>query len=321
MAEEEGQQQGADVGAVHIGVGHDDDAVVADLLRIHVGFAGLESADGGVKRGDFLRRQRLGAVGFFHIEYLPAQGQNRLKRPRAPLLGRAAGGVALHQKQLAFLRILLLTIRQLAGQSGGIKNILAPRHLARATGRVARLRRLQNLPANRLGLARVFIQINLQRLRHHLLHNRTHLRRHQLFLGLRGKLGVRHANGQDARQALAHVLPGNVRLYLLGHPVFIHVRLHHAGDGGAQSRQVRAAVALRDVVRVTNDILLITVVPLHRGLNLNVLAAVGAMKHLLVHGGSRLVQEFHIGADAAVKGENLLAVGGAGGALVIQGDG
>ena len=31
-AEEEGQQQGADMGAVHIGIGHDDDLVIAELM-------------------------------------------------------------------------------------------------------------------------------------------------------------------------------------------------------------------------------------------------------------------------------------------------
>ena len=33
---EEGQQQGADVRAVHVGVGHDDDAVVAQLVGVEV---------------------------------------------------------------------------------------------------------------------------------------------------------------------------------------------------------------------------------------------------------------------------------------------
>jgi hypothetical protein len=44
---EEGQQQRADVRAVHVGVGHDDDAVVAQLVDVEV-FA----ADAGAQRGD-----------------------------------------------------------------------------------------------------------------------------------------------------------------------------------------------------------------------------------------------------------------------------
>src|SRR3546814_9375603 len=41
------QQQGADVGAVDVGVGHDDDAVVAQLVRVV-----LVAADAGAQRGD-----------------------------------------------------------------------------------------------------------------------------------------------------------------------------------------------------------------------------------------------------------------------------
>ena len=36
VAEEEGQQQRADVRAVHVGVGHDDDAVVAQLRDVEL---------------------------------------------------------------------------------------------------------------------------------------------------------------------------------------------------------------------------------------------------------------------------------------------
>jgi hypothetical protein len=44
---EEGQQQRADVGAVDVGVGHDDDLVVAQLLDVEV-----VAADAGAERRD-----------------------------------------------------------------------------------------------------------------------------------------------------------------------------------------------------------------------------------------------------------------------------
>jgi uncharacterized membrane protein len=46
---EEGQQQRADVRAVHVGVGHDDDAVVAQLVDVEVVAV---PADAGAQRGD-----------------------------------------------------------------------------------------------------------------------------------------------------------------------------------------------------------------------------------------------------------------------------
>ena len=47
LAEEEGEQQGADVRAVDVRVGHDDDLVVAQLLDVEV-----VAADAGAERGD-----------------------------------------------------------------------------------------------------------------------------------------------------------------------------------------------------------------------------------------------------------------------------
>ena len=36
MTKEKGQEQGADMRPIHIGVGHDDDAVITDLLNVKV---------------------------------------------------------------------------------------------------------------------------------------------------------------------------------------------------------------------------------------------------------------------------------------------
>ena len=77
LAEEEGEQQGADMGAVDIGVGHDDDLVVAQLVGVE-----LVLADAGAERGD----QRADLLGAEHlvearpldIEDLAAQRQHRL---------------------------------------------------------------------------------------------------------------------------------------------------------------------------------------------------------------------------------------------------
>ena len=57
LAEEEGQQQGSNVGAVHVRVSHDDDAVVAELVWVEVvGATGLADAraQSGDQRDDFI---------------------------------------------------------------------------------------------------------------------------------------------------------------------------------------------------------------------------------------------------------------------------
>ena len=97
---EEGQQQGADMGAVDVGVGHDHDLVVAQFLDVEI-----VAADAGAHRldqgADLLRREHPVEAGALDVEDLALQRQDRLDLAVAALLGRAAGAVALDQEQLA----------------------------------------------------------------------------------------------------------------------------------------------------------------------------------------------------------------------------
>ena len=115
LPEEKRQQQRADVRAVHVRVGHDDDLVVAQLVRIEfvASDSGAERRD---QRADFLARQHLVEARALDVEDLAAQRQNRLEFAVAALLGGAAGAVALDDEQLGLGGIALLTIGQLAGQ-------------------------------------------------------------------------------------------------------------------------------------------------------------------------------------------------------------
>ena len=84
--------------AIYIGVGHDDDFVVAQLLDIK-----LISANARAKRRDqcanFLAAQHPVKPRTFHVQDLALERQNRLIGPRTALLGRPTGRVPLDQKQ------------------------------------------------------------------------------------------------------------------------------------------------------------------------------------------------------------------------------
>ena len=88
---EEGKKQSTDMTAVYIGIGHTDDFMVSQLGYIKV------AADSRSKCGnhglDFFISQDSVQPGFFHVQYLPAQGKNCLVFPFPALLGRAAGRV------------------------------------------------------------------------------------------------------------------------------------------------------------------------------------------------------------------------------------
>ena len=101
--------------AVDVGVGHDDDLVVAQLVGIE-----LVAADAGAERGDqradLLAAQHLVEARALDVEDLAAQRQHRLEFAVAALLGGAAGAVALDDEQFGFGRIALLAIGELARQ-------------------------------------------------------------------------------------------------------------------------------------------------------------------------------------------------------------
>ncbi len=84
--------------AVHVSIGHDDDAVVAQLVQVVVVLA-----DAGAQCGDqgqhFLAGQHLVEAGAFYVQDLALQRQDGLELTVAALLGGAACGVPLHQEE------------------------------------------------------------------------------------------------------------------------------------------------------------------------------------------------------------------------------
>jgi hypothetical protein len=313
LAVEEGEQQGADVGAVDVRVGHDNDAVVAQLLGLEVllADAGAQRRD---ERGDLLRGDQLVETRALDVQDLALERQDRLELAVASLLGRAAGRVALHQVELRERRVLFLAVRELARQAETVQYALAPGHLARLARRFARPRRLDDLADDDLGVGRLFQQPVMQRLRDGILDHGTHFRGNELVLGLRGEFRVRELDGQDAGQPLPHVVAGGFDLGALGQLVGLDVLVQGARHGRAQRGQVRAAVALRDVVGEAEHRLLVGVVPLHRHLDADAVAVVHGVENVRVQDGLGAVDVFDEALHPAAEGEDLLLAG----ALVVQ---
>ena len=148
LAVEERQQQRADVRAVDVRVGHDDDAVVAQLLDVEV-----LGADAAAERRD----HRLDFVGAEHavepraldVQDLALDRQDRLEAAIAALLGRAAGRLAFDDVDLGLRGIALLAVGQLAGQRAAVERALAAHQVAGLAGRLARARRVDRLLTRR----------------------------------------------------------------------------------------------------------------------------------------------------------------------------
>ena len=230
LAVEEGQQQGPDVGAVHVGVGHDDDAVVAQLGDVEVVLADA-GAQGGDQGADLLGGEHLVEAGLLHVEDLALERQDGLELAVAPLLGRAAGRVALDQVQFAQGRVLLLAVGQLARQAAQVEGALAAGGFAGLAGRFAGPGGLDGLLQDPLGDLGVLLQELRQLLVHQRLHIALDLGVAQLGLGLPLELRLGDLDRDDGGQAFAQVVARDGHLLLLEQLVGAGVAVHGAGQG------------------------------------------------------------------------------------------
>ena len=124
---EQREQQDADMGAVHVGIGHHDDLVVAGLLDVETG-AGSRT-DHLDDRGALLVVEHLAQRCLLHVEYLASDRQQRLESGIARSLGRAERGVALDDEQLGHIVVARLAVGQFRRHGGGFERVLAARDL------------------------------------------------------------------------------------------------------------------------------------------------------------------------------------------------
>ena len=97
------------------------------------------------------------------------------------------------------------------------------------------------------------------------LHHWLHFAADQLILGLTGEFRIRHFHRQHGGHAFAHILAHQRQAFLLAHA--FGVFRHHARQRLAEPGQMRAAVALRNIVREAQHGFMETVVPGQRELH------------------------------------------------------
>ena len=300
LAVEEREHQGADVGAVDIGVGHDDDLVVARLLDVEL--LADAGSDGGDQRADLLVREHLVDAVLLDVDDLAAQREDRLGVAVAALLGRAAGRVALDDEDLRQGRVADRAVGQLARQGGVLERRLAPGEVACLARRLARPRSRDRLRHDLARLARVLLEELGEALVDRGLHEALDRRVAELGLGLALELRVGDLDRDDRGQALAHVLALQVGVLLLELALLARVGVDRAGERRAEAGQVRAALMRVDVVGERQQRLLVGVVPLHGDLDLADLARVLHVDDLVVQrrAGALAVEVVDEVDDAAV---------------------
>ena len=123
LAVEEGEQQRANVRAVDVGVGHDDDPAVATLAEVLI--LADADADGGDHAADFFVGEDFVFARLVGVDDLAAQRQDRLELAQAAAFGRAAGRVTFDEVQFALVDVFAGAVAELAGQAAAAEDAFA----------------------------------------------------------------------------------------------------------------------------------------------------------------------------------------------------
>ena len=258
--------------------------MVAGLLDVEL--LADPGADGGDQRADLLVGEHLVDPVLLGVDDLAAERQDRLRVAIAPLLGGAAGRIALDDEQLGERRIAHRAVGQLARQIRVLERRLAG-EISRLARGLAGARGLDGLLHDHPPLRRVLLEELRQRPVDRRLHEALDRRIAELGLRLALELRVLELHRDDRREPLAHVLALEVLVLLLELADLARVGVQRPGECGAEAREVRAALVGVDVVGEREKRLLVGVVPLHRDLHLADVAAVVEVDDLLVQGVPR----------------------------------
>ncbi len=272
VAEEESQQQRANVRAVHVGVGHDNDFAVTNFARVKI-FAADAGAECGDNSADFLIGKNFIQPCFFHVQNFAFDWQNGLEATVASLFGRTAGGVALNNVNLAMLRIGDAAISQFAGKATTIDAGFAPRQLTRLARGFARARGEQaffdNLARNRGGL----FKIGAQTLANDRFDDAAHFTVAKLGFGLAFELRLSHLDAQYGGQTFAHIVAGELNSVLFFNQIiFSGVGVDRFGQCRLKADEMRAAFDGMDVVDISKNIFVVAIIVLQGNFDRHALA-------------------------------------------------
>ncbi len=264
----------------------------------------MVAADAGAERGDeradLGRGEHLVETGALDIENLPAERQNRLVLAVPCLFGGAAGGIAFDDEELGVGGIAFLAFGELARQARHVESAFPACQLAGFAGGFAGGRRLDDLGDNGPGILGMFLEPAAQNLAEQALDDGADFGGDELVLRLRGEFRIGNLHGKHAGQSLARVIARQGELLLAGDASRIRVIVHDAGQGCAETRQMRAAVTLGNVVGEAEHGLVIAVVPPQCAFESDAVALGPHSNGLTNHRGLGAVKIADEGRDAAI---------------------
>ena len=306
---EESEEQGADVGSVDVGIGHDDDASVAELLDVEgpllvaVTDAGPDGRDHGLDLGVL---EDLVEAGLLDVDELASDREDRLEAAVAALLGATTCGVTLDDVELGEGGIALGAVGQLAGEPAPGEGALADGLAGLARG-LAGTGGGEGFLDDLLGNGGILVEMIHEPLVDGGVHHALDLGVDQLDLGLGLEAGVGELDAEDGGEALADIVAGKRGVLLLEDAVGLGVLVDRSGERGAQAGEVGAAVRIGDGVGEAEDLVGVGVVVLEDGVDKDLVALAGDDDRLGMEdraGLAELADEF---LDAVLVEEGLAA--------------
>ncbi len=320
MAEEECQQQRADVGAVHIGVGHENDFPVTDLRSVEVVLTD-SAAEGRNHGADFLVAEHFVVACFLDVEDLALERKYRLKLPITALLCGSPCTFALDEIEFAAFRIPFAAVGELAGQSTTVNRTFAAGQVTGLACRFARARRLNRFVDDPSSHWRVLFEKHAEAFVDKRLHGAGDIGV-ELALGLAFKLRLRQLHAHHRDQAFADVVAAQILFHVFKKAHLLADIVDGAREGCAGNRKMGAIDGI-DVVREAEDGFGVAVVVLEGNIYFNVVARSLHDDRLVVEHGFAAVQmldELRDAANIAELGATGFSGFGIGGALVGERD-
>ena len=216
------------------------------------------------------------------VEHFAPHGKYCLKARVAPLYRGACSAVALDDVYLAQRRVTLVAVLKLIGHLPALKPGLAADGLLGLSRGLARAVCHHRLFEYGLGRRGMLLKIYRQLVVHDRVYKRSYIGVAELLLGLSLKLRLRQLHGYDRRDALAHIVAGDL-IVALDDVVLLPVGVYDSRERGLEARLVHAAFGGVYVVCEGDEIFAISVVILQGYLGYRVALLAGEIDNVLMY--------------------------------------
>ena len=237
------------MGAVYVGIRHDDDLVIAKLCDIELVMnACSERRDHGL---DLF----VGVDSVFSclldVQYFAAKGKNGLCRAASGRLGAASCRIALDQEDFTFLGIFVGAVRKLARKRSCLQNPFSFRDLSRLSCRFSGSLRGKGILQDFSRNGRILLQIVSQLLGDDAVRGSSRLHVAELLLSLSFKLGILNLDADDCGDSLSDIISGEVLVIVLENLVPSSVIVEGLSERISEAHQMHAAFRCVDVIYKT----------------------------------------------------------------------